>query len=268
MIALVTGIVVVVILGLVWLVGSLLVGAWRRTLTDEAGNADETRYEIDLSGVIPRIGAAAKASVAQLPLSTWKAGIGTAVAIAAFSTLAATSEARGACTKDNWVAEEAICTPEGKVELWQGGVADPKVSVSFKECGPATLELGKKTYRTEDTCDQKWGEPRHDGLLFFFQEPKWFDDHYIVSISISDDESNLERQIPMRIHYGGRMIRRWLYAVVSRHGAKKIWEGTDAFVNVCIDRGLEIRSSGGVLYCETGGWVYRELSLERMRSRI
>ena len=106
------------------------------------------------------------------------------------------------------------------------------------------------------------------GPLWFFQNPKWFSNHYIVSLSISDDESNLQRQIPLRIHYGGRTIRRWLYVVVSHHGSKKIWEGTDAFINVCIDRGLEIRSSGGVLYCETGGWVYRELSLQRKRFRI
>jgi hypothetical protein len=183
-----------------------------------------------------------------------------AVALIALLVVAAPANAEASCTKDNWVEEEVICTPEGKIGLWEG---EAKISVSFRDCGPAKLELGKKTYRTEDTCEEEWTEPRHDGLLFFFQSPKWYDSHYIVSFSILDEESNLERQIPLRIHYGGRMIKRWLFAVVSHHGAKKIWEGTDAFVNVCIDRGLEIHSSGGVLYCETGGWVYRELSLGR-----
>jgi hypothetical protein len=45
---------------------------------------------------------------------------------------------------------------------------------------------------------------------------------------------------------------------VSNHRperTRRIWLGTDAFVNVCINASLEIRSSGGRLYCETSSWA-------------
>jgi hypothetical protein len=34
---------------------------------------------------------------------------------------------------------------------------------------------------------------------------------------------------------------------------KTIWEGTDAFVNYCIDHSRPIHSQGGRLYCTTTG---------------
>jgi hypothetical protein len=185
-----------------------------------------------------------------------------AIAVAALFPSASAASADSSCVPKRGYLEETLCTSEGSVEIEEAGA---RAILSFRDCGPARIELGKKLYRTEDTCEAEWSEPRRSGVLWFFQTPKWFSDHYRVSIEIFEDDSNLEKTIPMRIHYGDGVIRRWALAYVSIHGAKKIWEGTDAFVNVCINDSLEIRSSNGRLYCKTRGWTFKELSIERRK---
>jgi hypothetical protein len=43
----------------------------------------------------------------------------------------------------------------------------------------------------------------------------------------------------------------------------KIWEGTDAFWNVCINGDPVIRSSGGRLYCEIPDRNYWSVKISR-----
>jgi hypothetical protein len=42
-------------------------------------------------------------------------------------------------------------------------------------------------------------------------------------------------------------------------GASAIWEGTDNFVNICINHLLEIRSMNGRLYCVQSAGVFNSI---------
>lgn len=48
---------------------------------------------------------------------------------------------------------------------------------------------------------------------------------------------------------------------------RKIWESTDAFVNVCINQGMSIYSQGGRLYCEVGGRTWTEVKKTSWKAR-
>jgi hypothetical protein len=49
---------------------------------------------------------------------------------------------------------------------------------------------------------------------------------------------------------GDRVVARGRFVVHRRYfPPRRIWQGTDAFVNVCINRGYTVRSEGGRLYC-------------------
>lgn len=63
--------------------------------------------------------------------------------------------------------------------------------------------------------------------------------------------ASLPRQrLRVRLVVGGRLlIQRTILVRRHRTDGYRIWEGTDAFVNVCINQGRVIRSSGGRLYC-------------------
>lgn len=47
---------------------------------------------------------------------------------------------------------------------------------------------------------------------------------------------------------------------------KRIWEGTDAFINTCINGLHDIYSSGGRLYCSVGGRTYTEFKILSWKS--
>jgi hypothetical protein len=52
----------------------------------------------------------------------------------------------------------------------------------------------------------------------------------------------------------GRKVGRHVLAVrYHNENPKTIWQGTDAFVNYCIDHLRPIHSKGGRLYCTTTG---------------
>jgi hypothetical protein len=63
------------------------------------------------------------------------------------------------------------------------------------------------------------------------------------------------RVVAWRMYAQGSVIGTGRFAVTSWYsgGARKIWQGTDDFVNICIDKTQHIRSQGGRLYCYYGG---------------
>jgi hypothetical protein len=65
-----------------------------------------------------------------------------------------------------------------------------------------------------------------------------------------------------RITALGRTMKTGRFRVITRYRrAYRIWEGTDAFVNVCINDLRRIWSSGGRLYCDEPGFAARRIRL-------
>jgi len=63
------------------------------------------------------------------------------------------------------------------------------------------------------------------------------------------------------LYEGGAKLDSGRFAVTWREtgGPRKIWEGTDDFINICIDKTQHIRSEGGRLYCYYGTKVEESL---------
>jgi hypothetical protein len=65
-----------------------------------------------------------------------------------------------------------------------------------------------------------------------------------------------------RVSFRGRTIRAGRFRVKVRYTpGYRIWEGTDAFVNVCINDLRRIWSSGGRLYCDEPPFVTRSIRM-------
>jgi len=71
-----------------------------------------------------------------------------------------------------------------------------------------------------------------------------------VKIVMRKYASDFSGDIEIRIKSKGRPVGRAVYAYTNDGTeAQRIWHGTDAFVNYCINKNRLIRSSGGRLYC-------------------
>ena len=63
----------------------------------------------------------------------------------------------------------------------------------------------------------------------------------------------------VRVASSGQFLgdSRWAWKIES-FGASVIWQGTDNFINICINRSYQIRSQGGRLYCvQKAGSFYK-----------
>lgn len=74
---------------------------------------------------------------------------------------------------------------------------------------------------------------------------------------VSDYERRARRVYEYRVSVDGNALRRGRVRVVTTpRKATRIWQGTDAFINTCINDGYRIRSLDGRLYCDVE-WVAR-----------
>jgi hypothetical protein len=176
-------------------------------------------------------------------------------------------------------AAEVIGVEEGTLEIYEGAssrLGGNGEEITFQFVGrcdqPATVEIGRGiAYRIASICGGvRWNGWDRIRPLWMFEER--YRDHgdfgtgtkgLPLTVSVSDEPPNYERTLAVRIHFGGQLIRRFLYVYRATHPPKRIYEGSDAFVNVCINRGLEIRSIGGRLYCETAGREVGELQISK-----
>jgi hypothetical protein len=71
---------------------------------------------------------------------------------------------------------------------------------------------------------------------------------------------NLRIRVASQGHSFGES--RWAWKIKT-FGASVIWQGTDNFINICINRALEIRSQGGRLYCVQSAAAFK--SIRRLR---
>jgi len=195
--------------------------------------------------------------------------------------VAATLIAAASLVSSETAPAETIRVEHGTLEIFEG---DPSrlggygENITFQFAGdcslPAKIEIGPSVmYRIASICgEDKWQGWDHMKPIWLWEQSYQPKGDFgsgrkglPLTISADTDPLNFERTYPVRVHFGGRLIRRFLYIYLGSWPPKRIYEGTDAFVNVCINRGLEIRSSGGVLYCETPGSTTREVQISKRR---
>lgn len=117
----------------------------------------------------------------------------------------------------------------------------------------ATGEDGRRTFRLAHPCGRWQASGRAGGL----GSSRWGGRSRSaaqLALGASRKPGNYRYQLVARS--GGKvLLRRTLLTSFSRWPARRIWSGTDAFVNYCINENRPIRSSGGRLYCvEPGGY--------------
>lgn len=127
------------------------------------------------------------------------------------------------------------------LELDSGSASPAPIEVTVRGGG------GKRTTVLSDQCEGIWNRQRA-------HTRRWRISARGTAVEIG--HQGRSRRAPLSLRFkvtqaGVSLARgRFRMATISSTGYT-IWEGTDAFVNVCINRGFTIYSSGGRLYCET-----------------
>lgn len=72
----------------------------------------------------------------------------------------------------------------------------------------------------------------------------------------------------VQVRHGGKVVTsRWLRTIYSAPSTRRIWQGTDDFVNVCINETLRLWSEGGRLYCEQDFPGYGDIAISKSRPK-
>ncbi len=128
---------------------------------------------------------------------------------------------------------------------------------SFEECRkrrtPVTITLrgGGSHLRihTPRTCGGRWRKYGHvPGVRIqsvFWSHP----DESGTTLLLLHGFHSIHREYRFRLRAKGRRLEGWVTVHETEAREEQIFEGSDAFVNYCINKGKEIRSSGGRLYC-------------------
>jgi hypothetical protein len=118
--------------------------------------------------------------------------------------------------------------------------------------GPARLRSPDVCGRTQRVITTKTWSLRQDARQRFV----------FRAANVNEPKRQLLRWVAIA---GNRRVARGTFVVQRRYlPARRIWQGTDAFVNVCINRGYTIRSAGGRLYCTDPG--FRHIFISRLGS--
>ena len=107
-----------------------------------------------------------------------------------------------------------------------------------------------RSYRLDEACGEWTGvrAPRHFRLR---RRAESSTRHPEVELTPKRRRANVSTRYVVTVHQGAKRLRkarfgvRWTY----RPG-RRIWEGSDAFVNYCINSTARIWSKGGRLYCD------------------
>jgi hypothetical protein len=74
------------------------------------------------------------------------------------------------------------------------------------------------------------------------------------------------RRYRFHVLVGSTVIaRRWLLVRQRYHKAYRVWEGTDSFINYCINQGRPIYSSNLRLYCVSPGYASRTIRVSKRK---
>ena len=144
----------------------------------------------------------------------------------------------------------------------------PKITYNGRVAGTVQLNLSEEgKYKVR--LKVRWGKSSRRDVSFTFRTDGDFDrlcpnstcvplvwafsyDNYLTELAPEFDflTGGVTAQITMW-KAGGSMVFNRTYAShsVKTPNTQIIWQGTDAFVNYCINELKEIRSSGGRLYC-------------------
>lgn len=125
-------------------------------------------------------------------------------------------------------------------------VLDDDCSVIFA-AGPLVVEIGRRRLLwRRDVCEESGRRRTVTGRAWRLEVLGG-----IGNAELSFDSAGPARQsLPYTIRVGRAIVERGTVAVRREQRAgRTIFEGTDDFINVCINELLTIRSSGGKLYC-------------------
>jgi hypothetical protein len=133
---------------------------------------------------------------------------------------------------------------EGCHEQWYGKGDGPETFSGIVRVGPMK-------FTDRELCEGNFRRSGRTipGLSFYslgIEDPT-------IELSAEFDYKRRHRLYPVAISFGGQMVRRHLLLVTGVTKEHLIYEGSDAFVNYCIDGGHELRSSDHRLYCVAGG---------------
>jgi hypothetical protein len=133
-------------------------------------------------------------------------------------------------------------------------------------CGPAKVEVGRsKTISSPNICRRPWAVTGHTPGIR--SEPREGEAVDVPTISFVGENTppQLVVSYRLRIRYAGLATTRYLNIFIKHKNGIYIgqFEMPDAFVNFCINKGKEINSYGGELYCRTEAFSKNSLSLTR-----
>ena len=107
--------------------------------------------------------------------------------------------------------------------------------------------------RLADVCG-RWRDRRHISLphLNVYASDAQFPGTARLTFEAVGNR-NMRNVYRLHVSLGTRSFHATITASVEHHPTVRIYRGTDAFVNYCIDEGKQIRSSNGRLYCVRPG---------------
>lgn len=119
---------------------------------------------------------------------------------------------------------------------------------------PLTLTLrgggDRMRLHTVSTCNGHWRK-RGDAPGVRFESSFWSYPRYsgTTVLMLVSGFTTFRREYRFELRAVDRRMVGWVTAANKEAREERIFEGADAFVNFCINRGKEIRSSNGRLYC-------------------
>lgn len=123
--------------------------------------------------------------------------------------------------------------------------------------------------RTQNVCGKARGWRRRGSLPGLAVWPSPLFGEYSVSFGVANRaRPNFGAVYRVAIHYEGVRFRRWLWIQREDTPSRRIWEGTDAFWNYCVNGGHKTYSSGGWLYCVKPGRHVEYAYFYRKRPRF
>ncbi len=119
---------------------------------------------------------------------------------------------------------------------------------------PATLRLwnGRDHLRlhTSSLCRGPWRGHGHAPGVRRIRPRMWSDPHHIgATVLLLTNYQTIRREYHFELNVPGRRMHGWVTVHHQAAGEERIYEGSDSFVNFCIDHNQEIRSANGRLYC-------------------
>lgn len=112
-----------------------------------------------------------------------------------------------------------------------------------------------------DQCNPAWQpeEAKGNGWSLSVSEYKGYFVEFMPNFNTSG-----KRRLHYRVTWNNTTLQHGQFIVYSHHyPAHRVWEGTDAFVNYCIDKTKKLYSENLRLYCTEPAWTDTTMSIHR-----